>query len=250
MIVVNNEMGAVMRQMLVLLLGVPLLALAAPLELRMCVFDHPFPPMTYPDGSGQAQDVLRRAARLQPVQITTVVAPRFQCMEQLRTGRVDAMLAAFIEERTAYSAFPMKDAQPDPSRAVGELNFSVSRRRGGMVDWDGKQFINLGRQPVGTQPGLLHVALLRQLNVVIDDSADSPEQAFAMLAQHRVAAVVTQQGEGEAIIARRYKGEIDMLPTPLIVTPLYLAVNKVYYQKHQAQVDSYWDAVRQVRNLK
>jgi ABC-type amino acid transport substrate-binding protein len=233
-----------------LLLGFPLLAQAAPLELKLCVFDHPFPPMTYPDGSGQAQDVLRRAARLQPVQIQTVVAPRFQCMEQLRTGQVDAMLAAFIEERTAYSAFPMKDSQPDASRAVGEVNFSVSRRRGGTVNWDGKQFVNLGRQPVGTQPGLLHVSLLRQLNVVIDDSAGSPEQAFAMLAQNRVAAVVTQQGEGEAIIARKYKGEIDMLPTPLITTPLYLSINRQFYQRHQAQVDSYWDAVRQVRGLK
>jgi ABC-type amino acid transport substrate-binding protein len=233
-----------------LLLGVPMLAQAAPLELKLCVFDHPFPPMTYPDGSGQAQDVLRRASRLQPVQIQTVVAPRFQCMEQLRTGQVDAMLAAFIEERTAYSAFPMKDSQPDASRAVGEVNFSVSRRRGGTVNWDGKQFVNLGRQPVGTQPGLLHVALLRQLNVVIDDSAGSPEQAFAMLAQNRVAAVVTQQGEGEAIIARKYKGEIDMLPTPLITTPLYLSINRNFYQRHQAQIDSYWDAVRQVRGLK
>jgi ABC-type amino acid transport substrate-binding protein len=231
-----------------LLLGFPLLAQAAPLELKMCVFDHPFPPLTSPDGSGQAQDVLRRASRLQPVQIQIVVAPRFQCMEQLRTGQVDAMLAAFIEERTSYSAFPMKDSQPDASRAVGELNFSVSRRHGGSVDWDGKQFLNLGRQPVGTQPGLLHVSLLRQLNVVIDDSAGSPEQAFAMLAQNRVAAVVTQQGEGEAIIARKYKGEVDMLPTPLIVTPMYLSINRNFYQRHQAQIDSYWDAVRQVRN--
>ncbi|WP_343731766.1 transporter substrate-binding domain-containing protein [Duganella sp.] len=230
-----------------LLLGLPMLAQAAPLEVKMCVFDHPFPPMTYPDGSGQAQDVLRRASRLQPVQIQPVVAPRFQCMEQLRTGQVDAMLAAFIEDRTSYAAFPMRESQPDVSRAVGEISFSVSRRRGGTVDWDGRQFLNLGRQPVGTQPGLLHVALLRQLNVVIDDSAGSPEQAFAMLAQNRVAAVVTQQGEGEQIIARKYKGEIEMLPTPLIVTPMYLIVNKQFYQQHRAQVDGYWDAVRQVR---
>jgi hypothetical protein len=173
--------------------------------VKLCIFDHPFPPLTYPDGSGQAQDVLRRASRLQPVQIQTVVAPRFQCMEQLRTGQVDAMLAAFIEDRTSYSAFPMKDSQPDASRAVGEVNFLVSRRHGGTVDWDGKQFVNLGRQPVGTQPGLLHVSLLRQLNVVIDDSAGSPEQAFAMLAQNRVAAVAA--GRGRAIIARKYKGE-------------------------------------------
>jgi hypothetical protein len=108
---------------------------AAPLELKLCIFDHPFPPMTYPDGSGQAQDVLRRASRLQPVQIQTVVAPRFQCMEQLRTGQVDAMLAAFIEERTAYSAFPMKDSQPDASRAVGEVNFPC--RAGTAARWTG-----------------------------------------------------------------------------------------------------------------
>jgi ABC-type amino acid transport substrate-binding protein len=224
-----------------LLLGFPLLASAAPLELKMCVFDHPFPPLTYPDGSGQAQDVLRRASRLQPVQIQTVVAPRFQCMEQLRTGQVDAMLAAFIEahvlQRVPDERFA---ARRQPRGGRGEL--SVSRRHGGTVDWDGKQFVNLGRQPVGTQPGLLHVSLLRQLNVVIDDSAGSPEQAFAMLAQNRVAAVVTQQGEGEAIIARKYKGEIDMLPTPLITTPMYLSVNRQFYQRHQAQVDSYWDA--------
>ncbi|MTV37634.1 substrate-binding periplasmic protein [Duganella radicis] len=240
-----------MRKFLMpLLLAIPLGAPAASLELKMCIFDHPFPPMTYPDGSGQAQEVLRRASRLQAVTIQNVVAPRFQCMDQLRTGQADAMLAAFIEDRTSYSAFPMKDSQPDASRAVGELNFSVSRRRGGTVDWDGRQFINLGRQPVGTQPGLLHVSMLRQLNVVIDDSAASPEQAFAMLAQHRVAAVVTQQGEGELIIARKYKGEIEMLPTPLTVTPMYLIVNKLFYQKHQAQIDAYWDAIRQVRGLK
>jgi FixJ family two-component response regulator len=68
-----------------------------------------------------------------------------------------------------------------------------------------------------------------------------------MLAQNRVAAVVTQQGEGEALIARKYKGEIDMLPKPFQVTPMYLLVNKAFYQKHQPQIDAYWDAIRQVK---
>jgi hypothetical protein len=237
-------------KLLPLLLAFPLLAQAAPLVLKMCVFDHPFPPMTLPDGSGQAQELLRRASKLQPVTIQNVVKPRFQCMEQLRTGEVDAMLAAFIEDRTSYSAYPMKESQPDTSRAVGDVNFTVSRRHGGKVDWDGRQFIDLGRQPVGTQPGLLHVSRLRQLNVVIDDSAASPEQVFAMLAQNRVAAVVTQQGEGEQLIARKYRGQIEMLPTPFHVTPMYLIVNKVFYQQHQAQIDAYWDAIRQVRGGK
>jgi hypothetical protein len=41
-----------------------------------------------------------------------------------------------------------------------------------------------------------------------------------------------------------------MLPTPLITTPMYLSINRNFYQRHQAQLDSYWDAVRQVRNPK
>jgi hypothetical protein len=147
------------RLLLSLLLGLSLPlsapAFGAPLALKMCIFDHPFPPMTFPDGSGQAQELLRRASRLQPVLIQNVVKPRFDCMEQLRTGQVDAMLAAFIEDRTSYGAFPMAGSQPDTSRAVGELNFSVSRRQGGTVEWDGRRFDGLGRQPVGTQPGLL-----------------------------------------------------------------------------------------------
>ena len=242
-----------MRYMLPLLLALlPGLSLSAsvagaPLELKMCVFDHPFPPMTNPDGSGQAQELLRRASALQPVRIHSVVKPRFQCMEQLRSGEVDAMLAAFIEDRTEYGAYPMKGSQPDAGRAVGELNFMVSRRQGGKVDWDGQHFIDLGRQPVGTQPGLLHVSLLRGLNVVIDDSAAGPEQVFAMLAQNRVAAVVTQQGEGEALIASKYKGRIEMLPKPFQATPMYLLVNKAFYQKHRGQIDAYWDAIRQVK---
>jgi hypothetical protein len=235
--------------MLPLLLGMSLSVsvAGAPLNLKMCIFDQPFPPLTNPDGGGQAQELLRRASALQPVRIQGVVKPRFQCMEQLRSGEVDAMLAAFIEDRTEYGAYPMTGSQPDSGRAVGELNFMVSRRQGGSVDWDGKQFIDLGRQPVGTQPGLLHVSLLRRLNVVIDDSGAGPEQVFAMLAQNRVAAVVTQQGEGEALIARKYKGQIEMLPKPFQATPIYLLVNKVFYQKNRAEIDAYWEAIRQVK---
>jgi polar amino acid transport system substrate-binding protein len=239
------------RTVLPLLLSLPLLwplsSQAAPLSLKMCVFDHPFPPMTLPDGSGQAQELLRRASKLQPVVVENVVLPRFQCMEKLRSGHVDAMLAAFIEERTEYSAYPMKKSEADPARAVGELNFMVSRRQGAKVDWDGKQFTGLGFQPVGTQPGLLHVSRLRQLGAVIDDSGGSPEQVFSMLAQNRVAAVVTQQGEGEILIARKYRGEIEMLPRPFNATPMYLVVNKGFYQKHRAQIDAFWAVLPQVR---
>ncbi|USX27689.1 hypothetical protein NHH73_05125 [Oxalobacteraceae bacterium OTU3CINTB1] len=220
---------------------------AAPLDLTVCVFDQPFSPMTFPDGCGQSLELLRRASALQPVAVRQLVAPRSQCMNRLRNGQVNAMLAAFTPERTAYGAYPMKGAQPDPGRGVGELNFSVFRRQGDTVDWDGQRFIGLGRQPVGAQPDLLHMPMLREMDVVIDDSGSSVDQVFAKLAGKRVAAVVTERDEGGELMARKYRGQIEMLPAPFQKTPIYLIVNKDFYQKHQPQVEAYWQAIAQAR---
>nr|WP_315215260.1 hypothetical protein [uncultured Duganella sp.] len=230
------------------LAGAPPLAHAAPLDMTVCVFDEPFSPMTFPDGCGQSLELLRRASALQPVAIRQLVAPRSQCMNRLRSGEVDATLAAFTPERAAYSAYPMKGAQPDPGRGVGELDFSVWRRRGGTVAWDGRRFIGLGRQPVGTQPDLLHMPMLREMDIVVDDSASSVDQVFAKLAGKRVAAVVTERGEDGGLTASKYRGQIEMLPAPFQKTPIYLAVNKAFYQKHQAQIEAYWQAIAQARH--
>ena len=229
------------------MLGAPTPTRAAPLDMTVCVFAEPFSPMTFPDGCGQSLELLRRASALRPVAIRQLVAPRSQCMNRLRSGEVDAMLAAFTPERTAYGAYPMKDGQPDPGRGVGELNFSVSRRQGGTVVWDGQRFIGLGRQPVGAQPDLLHMPVLREMDIVVDESGSSIEQVFAKLAGRRVAAVVTERTDGAELIARKYRGQIEMLPVPFQMTPIYLTVNKVFYQKHQAQIEAYWQAIAQAR---
>jgi len=231
-----------------MLAGAPSFAQTAPLDMTVCVFDEPFSPMTFPDGCGQSLELLRRASALQPVAIRQLVAPRSQCMNRLRSGEVDAMLAAFTPERAAYGAYPMKGAQPDPGRGVGELDFSVSRRRGATVAWDGRRFIGLGRQPVGTQPDLLHMSMLREMDIVVDDSASNVDQVFAKLAGKRVAAVVTEREEGGELIARKYRGQIEMLPAPFQKTPIYLIVNKAFYQKHQPQIEAYWQAIAQARH--
>ena len=39
-----------------------------------------------------------------------------------------------------------------------------------------------------------------------------------------------------------------MLPAPFQKTPIYLTVNKAFYQKHQAQIEAYWQAIAQARH--
>lgn len=229
------------------MLAAPLWLQAAPLEMRLCIFDQPFSPMTFSDGCGHSIELLRRASASQPVAVRQMVAPRSQCMARLRSGEVDAMVAAFTPERMDYAAYPMKDGVADRARAVGDLTFSVSRRRGATVRWDGKQFVGLGRQPVGAQPDFLHLDLLRQLNVVVDDSGADLGRLFERLARNRVAAVVTEHDEAATWIAREYRGEIETLPVPFQKTPMYLVVNKAFYRRHPAKIEAYWTAIGQAR---
>lgn len=238
-----------MRRLLCLLLPLTVLAMtpAFALPLRVCIFDHAFPPLTYPDGSGQAQELMRRAARGLDVTLSSVVMPRNQCIAQLRGGELDAMLGAFLPDRLDYGAYPMRGEQADPAAALAELRVMVFKRSDSKLGWNGQQFIDLGRQPVGTEPGFLHALKLRQLGLVVDDSGSSVEQIMTRLMQHKVAAVTAQQGEGAAVVRDKFRGQIDMLPQPFLVTPMYLVVNKGFYQQHRALIDSYWSALRQQR---
>lgn len=236
-----------MRGLLLLLLSLPLLCQSAPLTLKMCIFDHAFPPLTYPGGGGLAQEVLRRASQLEPVVVNYLVAPREQCLSRLQNGESDAMLGAWLPERTEYAAYPMEQGQPDPLSSLGDTYLMVFRQRGAKVDWDGEQFIGLGRQPVGVQPGMLYVPQLRAMGAVVDESGGSPEDNLLRLQRHQVAAVIGQQGDYAPLIAQHYRNEIEMLPRPFKVTANYLIVNRTFYQRHQAAVDAYWAALRQVR---
>ncbi|MFA9215630.1 MAG: substrate-binding periplasmic protein [Sphingomonadaceae bacterium] len=220
---------------------------SAPLPLRVCIFDHPFPPLTYPDGSGQVQELMRRGARGLPLALSSAVMPRNECIARLRDGELDAMLAAFLPERLNFSAFPMQGDGPDRSAALAELAIMVFKPHDSPLGWNGQQFLDLGRQPVGTEPGFLHVLKLRQLGVVVDESGSSVEHNMAKLVQHKVAAVLAQQGEGALVVRTSYRGQIEMLAQPFLVTPMYLAFNKGYYQQHRAVLDSYWAALRQQR---
>lgn len=234
---------------IMLLLSFPVLCHAADarLALRICTFDQPFAPLTMPDGSGQVQELLRRAARGLPLALGNVMASRPECLSRVRSGEVDATLAAFVPERLECCAYPMQGLHVDDGAALGVLRFMVFRRRDSGLGWDGHRFSNLGLQPVGVQTGFLHNALLRQMGVVLDESSSSTEQNLAKLAQNRVAAVIGMDGEGDTAIAQKYRDQIEMLPDPFNLTPVYLLFNRPFYLAHQKAVDAYWSALRQVR---
>jgi len=236
-----------MRRLFLLLLLCPLTCLASTLTIRVCVADSPFAPLTMPDGSGQVQELMRRAAHELSLNLDFMLAERPQCLAKVGSAQADATLTAYLPERAQYASYPMQDELPDESRALAVARYMVMRRRGSDLNWDGHQFGNLGQQPVGVQLGCLLGAQLRQMGLVVEDSSSTLAQNLAKLVQNRVAVVIAHEGEGRALIAGPYRGEAEMLPQPFRLTPQYLVFNKRYYALHKERIDAYWDALRRQR---
>jgi len=218
---------------------------AAP--LRLCTIDHPFPPHTNPDGSGQAQILLRRAAQESGFVIENSVAPRLRCIAQMKSGAVDAVFSAYLPDRTAWGVFPMAGAAADPARAVGVMRFIVYRQKGGTLQWDGRAFSGMDQRPVGVQTGLAVATQLREIGVPLDEGAKTIEQNLEKLVRGRVQAVVALEGETQPLIEHDYPGQIEALPKEFSLTPIYLHVRPGYYSQNREAVDKLWNAMRRLR---
>lgn len=217
------------------------------LTVRLCTLDHPFPPHTMPDGSGQVQELLRLAAKEEGLVLENTVAPRLRCIAKLKSAEVDALLSAFLPERMAYGVFPMAGAVADAARAVCEVRFIVYRQKGGKMQWDGHAFVGLDQRPFGIQTGLAVAQRLRQTGVTVDEGAKTLEQNFEKLVRGRVQAVVALEGESQPLIDRKFADQIEALSKAFDTVPLYLHVRTGYYARNQEAIDKLWSAVRRIR---
>ncbi len=215
--------------------------------LRLCTLDKPFPPYTMPDGSGQTQELLRRAAKALSLAVSNITAPRARCLAYLESGTVDGLVASYLPERMKLGRFPMNDEGADPARALGYPRFLVYRQRGSAVQWDGKAFTGLDGKPVGVQYGFVMGPMLKALGVAADDGAMTTEQNLGKLALGRVSAAVALENEAQPLIAKAFAGKVEPLAVPFVISPLYLQVSHGYYQQHEEAVEALWATIRRVR---
>lgn len=217
------------------------------LKLRLCTLDHPFPPHTMPDGSGQAQVLLRQAAEMESIEIENIVAPRLRCINMLKAGQIDAVLSAFLPERMDYGKFPMTGSMPDASRAVSVVRFVIYRNTGSAVQWNGIAFTGLDQRPIGIQVGLAVSQRLRQSGVKVDEGAKTIEQNLEKLARGRVQAIVALESEAQPLVNQHFAGSIEALPVAFDSTPIYLHVQPAYYARNREAVEKLWMTLQRTR---
>jgi polar amino acid transport system substrate-binding protein len=220
---------------------------AQALALRVCTLDQPFHPFTMPDGSGNAQQLMRLSSKAAGIDFINVFAPRLRCKEMMKAGEVDAMMSAYLPERRSYGAFPMAGTDPDETRQLGAMRFLVYQRHNGGVKWNGRKFTGLGDERVGIIVGMAVTQKLRDLGLSIDEGAKTVEQNFEKLAFGRLSAVVALESDAGQLLDSKFKDRLEVLPKAFDVQPVYLHVNLAFYANNKPAVEQFWKEIRKVR---
>ncbi len=225
-------------------------AAAPPAPLLLCYEDVPQRPWTMPDGSGLNFDMLKRVEALLGERFRYTGRPWKRCLEELRLGRVDALMgAADGPERRAFAVFPLRDdGSVDSSQAMYSERYNVFLRKGSTAAWDGRR-LRTRDNAVLVQSGYLVAGFARQRGLQAMERAKSSEEALRLLSEGMFDAAILY-GDESLLIARedpRFRARVVHAPGPFWVSDFYLMASAHTYKRDPARIKAIWQAVATVR---
>lgn len=224
-------------------------AAAAP-PLTLCFEEVIHLPWSRPDATGLNFDLLDRVQRQLDEHFIYAGKPWRRCIEELRTGSVDAVIgAADSVQRREFARFPaLPDGSADPARAMFESNFYVYLRVGGKASWDGHT-LSTPDHAVAVPPGYIIGPILRQRGLEPRELARSAQDGLRLLADGMFDAALLL-GDEAGDIARqdpRFRGKVVQAPVPYLPLSLYLMVGRNTYARDPTRIDAIWQAIARVR---
>lgn len=218
-------------------------------EFSLCIEENPYPPLIYADRDGAIPILIKMAAREAGVRVQFHRAPYLRCLAEVRTGQADGYpsTAYGIDGADAY-VFPGHPGAPDPARATVTTRQMVYRRKGDVVQWDGKAFSGLARPVLHDRSGLLVAQRLRALGVAADNSAKNAEANLAKLVAGRGDAVISFEVAATPLLHQpRFAGKVEALPAPFFAENYYFGVSREVYARFHDKVEAMWQAIARLK---
>ncbi len=231
-----------------LLLAGAACAQAAPPVFRFCSMAVDFPPYARIDGSGHLQYLFVQAAKTIGMPVERHVAPRRRCLEEIKAGIADGMIAAYLPERAQFAVFPMAGGQADDSRALGIVRYYTYRRSGSALEWDGQRFAELGNGVIGVESGFILITdRLRLLEVRFDEGSKSLDQNMGKLVLARFDGVIAMDLEADKLIAAKYGGTVERAGKPFEQSALHMMVSRQFQAQNPKLAEALWQAIADYR---
>lgn len=241
-------------------LALPLLSFYAVAEskpkLIFCYQDSPLPPYYLGSGSqtpvqpGTSIEHLQRLTKKAGLQLDLVRRPWGRCLAELKTNKVNAVIGRYTPERTAFSRFPEKAGQPDPSRAFAEHASCLVARKKRDWAWDGSRIVSTENVILARPNGYVPLNISASSGVVQQVMMDSTLD-LSMLQQKRIDAATTlcRVAGFPVDVAMMERLELEVLWPPVTVSTSYLMFSYGFYQQQQQLAEQIWQELQQDKGL-
>lgn len=177
--------------------------------------------------------------------------PWNRCLRELESGKVAATFnASFKKDRLKFGAYPMKDGQPDVSRRIATLSYSLYKLENSNLSWDGERIINL-KGNVGAPSGYSIIDDLKKMGVPVDD-AQTTRANLLILKHGRIAAVAAQDVTADKILeteASTFRDIVKVKP-PLVSKPYYMMISHQFTARYPDLTEKIWDTLAKIREEK
>lgn len=176
------------------------------------------------------------------LRLDMVRMPWKRCLAAMANNEVDAVIASYHPERTAFVRYPLVQQRPDPRRAFAEHHTCLASRQDAKWSWDGEKIIGgneivIGR-PLGYSDLKSPIGQKFEMHYTLSGTMD-----LDLLKKDRINAVTTLckiNGKPftSKVIANR---GLKVLFPPLYSNTGYLVFSVGFYQRQQKLADLLWD---------
>jgi polar amino acid transport system substrate-binding protein len=195
---------------------------------------------------GLTIELLRLVEKRAGVRFDMRRSPWARSLYLLETNQVDGVFhMSYLEERTKFVAYPMKDGRPDRSRSIFTQSYYLYARKGTRLAWDGERLAAEG--PIGTTRGYSVVHRLEALGARVEQENDLPGSLRKVLAG-RLEAYAELENMATGVLARHPQEMRDIvkLQPPLRSEPYYLVLSKGFVARDPQLAERIWDAIGEI----
>ncbi len=197
-----------------------------------------------PDAPGASVELIRQFTASAGCPARLVRIPVLRIKPALAAGEIDFAPVASTAEGSPGIVFPLdKQHLLDQARSMPLVVVVFVRASDGL---DRK--INPGQyfpgRTLGTTLGSSYADRMRRAGIGVDSGAVDVAGNFEKLKLRRFdgfAVSLISADDMDALVARKYGGDIVRLTVPLFSDNIWLAASRSYYDRHPRRVEAMWD---------
>ncbi len=222
-----------------------------PIPFKMCYEDKQLLPYFAGEGKrvpdknpGVSIEILRILdSEFSEIELSFRREPWKRCLAMLKSGDISGVIGSYKKSRHEIGVYPMKDGNPDYSRAFEVTQYCLYSKAHDGLRWDGRAFSNIQRMPVAVALGYSIQSLFKQHNIKVME-VNSSDQGMLLLDHSRVSGTATLCESGDNILAEnpQYR-DIKRSEIPLKVKGSYMIISHQFYDQHPALAQQLWERI-------